>query len=365
MIINIMDPGLRHNRGHHFEIDLRLVKSLLGRGHAVRLYANRLLDHAVAAQLGALAPTMPHFNAWPYENPWKLDAIAGDMLLYSRYGNLMTQDLRNTTAADCWLWPSIFAGDIIACTLANPGVPMAGCVHVGSDWNGGDFGRGALWWRNSLVLAHHARLDLRIGAIEPAHRYEYLPLTLDERFAVFPIPHDGAPISAPKQALRRIGFFGQQRREKGGAIVVKVAAELAARGHSVVLQDSGGGKPPLDSDRIEILGYVDQFAEAIAGCDLVVLPYQPDAYRSRGSGVLWEALASGVPVVAPFDTAPGRWIEQTGAGTLFVKFEVDDVLRAVARAGESYAAIAAAAYATSKSWPQRHGMERFVDALLE
>jgi glycosyltransferase involved in cell wall biosynthesis len=365
MIINIMDPGLKHNKGHHFDIDFRLAKSLLKRGHDVRLYANRALEPTVARQLGALIPVMPLFRDWPYENPWKLDAIAGDMLFYTRYGNLIAQDLNDTTAADRWLWPSIFAGDIVACAMAKPGIPITACVHVSTEWNGRDFGRGALWWRNSLVLARHAGIDLRIGAIEPMHKYEYLPLTLDEHFPVYPIPHEGSPIPAPKQALRRIGFFGQQRGEKGGALIVKIVAALAAQGYTVVLQDSGGGKPHFDSDRVEVMGYVDRFSDAIAACDLVVLPYQPDAYRTRGSGVLWEALASGVPVVAPFGTAPGRWIEETGAGTLFVNLTVDGVLRAVAKANESYSVISAAAYAASKSWPRRHGIERFADALLK
>lgn len=357
-----MDPGLVTVAGHHFDIDLNTVRELVANGHSVHVYANRRADDTVVAGLGSLAEVTRLFTPSPYENPQRLDPIAGEAMLYMRQSNLLAQELRRSVPADLWLWPSIFAPQLSACALSGSKVPVAGCVHV--DATPPDQSTGAMWWRHAFLSARNAGVRLRLGAIEPEHRYGYLPLTTDASFDVFPVPHEGRPIASPRRELRTIGFFGHQRGEKGSSRIPQLVARLLHGGYRIVSQSSGEQAPVPNHPAVTKLGFVDVLGDEIAKCDLIVLPYEPVRYRTKGSGILWESLATGIPVVAPYDTAPGRWIERTGAGTLFIEATPEAIHEAVTRARDDYPRIAKAAWTASREWPKRHGVANFVREMI-
>ena len=51
---------------------------------------------------------------------------------------------------------------------------------------------------------------------------------------------------------------------------------------------------------------------AIANCDALLMPYDPAAYRIRGSGVALEGLALGLPIVVTRDTDMASTFEGPG-----------------------------------------------------
>ena len=112
------------------------------------------------------------------------------------------------------------------------------------------------------------------------------------------------------------------------------------------------------------LDYVPSVADEIAKCDLVVAPYDPVAYRVKGSGIVWDSIASGVPVILPARTEMGSLVESTGAGKLVESLEAEDVYRSILEARRDYATIARAAFEASQAWRGTHGIRRFVSAML-
>lgn len=357
-----MDPGLWRLAGHHFDIDLKVTRQLVADGHAVTVYSRQEPDPPVVSAFEGLAELQPIFRLSPYAQPQQVDPIAGELLLHEQSAPVIAADLARVKPADLWLWPSIFSNQVHACALARSGVPVAGCVHTEPDpW---ESGIGPMLWRHAFRSAQRRGLKLRIGGIEPAHRHAYLPLTFDERFETLPIPHDGKPISEARESLRTIGFLGHQRGEKGAGLLMGLTRQLVEDGFRIVLQDSGGNARDIAHPSVTRLGYVDDIADAILQCDLVVLPYTPSRYRIKGSGILWESIASGIPVVAPFATAPGNWIERTGAGTLFMHGTEQSIREAVLRARDTYPTIAAAALEASRAWPRTHGVAHFIREMI-
>lgn len=362
MKIHLMDPGLQGRAGHHFDLDLKLARTLADAGHTLRIYAHAQAAVEVLRAFEPVAPVTPLFHAYPYFDPRKFDPHAGELMAYLHQTRVLAEDLRSVEPAEVWLWPTLTASQLNACASAGTQARVSGCVHT--EARTPTQPHGAMWWRHALIAASRARLRLRFGALEDEMRYDYQPLMAEGEFQVFPNFYEGKPLAAPRRELRRIGFFGHQRGEKGGALIPALVNELEAKGYDVVLQDSQQQFKPLAGTRVNVLGFVDDLAREIATCDLVVLPYEPENYRRKASGILLDAFASGVPVVAPFDTLPGRWIERTGAGTQFIRAETAQILAAIEAAARRYDRIAEAAARTAQQWRSRFGVDRFAHAML-
>lgn len=362
MKIHLLDPGLALRVGHHFDLDLKLARWLAQAGHQVQVYAHAQVAPEVLQAFEPVARVAPLFRASTYYDPRRYDPIAGELVAYLNQSRVLAQDLQSVSAADLWLWPTITAAQLNACATTANNVPVAGCVHT--EARAPLHPHGDMWWRHALLAAHRAGMNLRLGALEEEMRFDYQPLMEQGVFQCWPHYFDGIAPAGPRQQLRRIGFFGHQRSEKGAALIPALVKALAERGFDVVVQDSlqhfGLGSGP----RVTVLGFVDDLAEAVSACDLVVLPYDPESYRRKASGILLDALASGVPVVAPFGTLPGRWIDKTGAGTQFMRAEAAHILQAIELAQNNFGTIAKAAAQTAVDWRGRFGVAQFARALL-
>jgi hypothetical protein len=164
--------------------------------------------------------------------------------------------------------------------------------------------------------------------------------------------------------LKRIGFFGHQREEKGSSIVEPLLSRLVQDGYRITFHNSFHQIESPEIPGVDLLEFVEDIAASIAECDLVVLPYDVANYRARGSGILMECIALGVPVTAPVGTLPGRIVEQFGLGALFTQTTPAPIYRAIKITERNYALFAANAYAAAGRFSERNGVAHFASALL-
>lgn len=358
-----MDGSLKSLGGHPHDIDLRLAKTMVESGHDVHVYCHVDADDVLKSQYHEVAPITPIFTINPYIRSDNFDFAAGDIIKNLVGGRTTASELTTAREADAWLWPSLYPHQLIACCNIKTNALISGCIHHTPEFfSSGD----TAWWRYGLIQAQKNRLNLKVGSIEPELLYLYSPLTTNGRFSLFPYPNDGAESIVEHKAMKTIGVFGAQREEKGGALLRQLLEMLVADGYEVILHDSSQGNAGYgDISGVIRLGHVMDLDAEIAKCDLVLAPYHPDFYKQRGSGIVMSALASGVPVVVPYGSAPGRLIEQTGAGALFHRFSPDFIYASVKLANNNYAAIAKAAYRVGSQWKNHHGIKRFMNAMIQ
>ena len=79
---------------------------------------------------------------------------------------------------------------------------------------------------------------------------------------------------------------------------------------------------------------------------------------------MWDAIASGVPVIVPSGTAPGLLVEETGAGRLTSDVSVEAICHAVIDAQQNYEQISTAAFEASRRWHTTQGVKPHVAAML-
>lgn len=362
MRINLMDGSLLALGGHPHDIDLRSTKALVDAGHDVHVYCHVDASAELQSHYSGIAPITPIFTVSPYKFQGSYDTFAGDIVKNLDGAHKTARELRKARDADIWFWPSLYAHQLLACAFIKTNALVSGCIHHTPDFfSDADTG----WWRYGFIQAHGAGLKLRLGSIEQETSYLYAPLTIDGIFHTFPFPNDGSKNISLHKEGKKIGFFGAQRKEKGTALIHALLKKLVADGYDVIFHDSNPKNSTLnDIEGITLLGHVASLDEEIAKCDFVVTPYNTDAYRHRGSGIVMSAIASGVPVVTPYGSAPGRLIEKTGAGTLFVSFTVDSIYAAIQSAVQQYPAIAQAAFDAGSHWKEKNGLKRFLDAMI-
>ena len=233
------------------------------------------------------------------------------------------------------------------------------------------------------------RRSLRLVADSDGLAAEYRQLTRLP-VAELPIPHmlpesRGERLRAANAPLR-FGFFGEARREKGFEILLEALEMLSSAGQlgglEFVVQsyvrdgfaaqaalgaaNRLAGRPRQNVRLIE--GEMDaaRFADEVFACDVLVLPYLAECYRTRNSGIFTDALAAGVAVVV----TEGTWMAEQlqkhpGAGVCVPDRDPRALAAAVARMAGRPGFVRAGARTEAAAWREAHDPALFLRGLVE
>lgn len=172
-----------------------------------------------------------------------------------------------------------------------------------------------------------------------------------------------------------VGLLGEFRQEKGGRVALKALtrcfAEHPALGAVVQVADEaqegavreivagvrGGGGIAIVRGQLS----PRDFETCVGACRLIALPYHPERYAARVSGLFVEAAAWGRPVVAPDGTWMSDMIgEGRVAGVLFETLSLDAVHHALERALNGIEELSRRAQALAPAWRRTECIENAV-----
>ena len=365
MKINILDPGLLDCTGHHYDLDCNLANELSRLGCEVSIYANKNFKADVSAKdIGS--PIYSHFNANPYDIGMGVVSFAQEAVLFDRHSKSIVKDLNEIRVADMLILPTMDATQLNAIATSGIQLPIAGCFQFDSNSCIFNISDGTFWWKQAVNNAVRARLKLNIGAFEPFLVEDYSQIFCGYSLNALPIPYDKNPSIRQKNELTKIGFFGDQRVEKGSLLIPRITKLSIDAGFEVVLHDSSK-KINKDACGLGVfhLELIKNLASEISKCDLVILPYDPSRYQCRGSAVLLESAASGTPVLAPLGTGMASNIANgVCAGLTFSNFCVEDIFACIVSIKSQFTDIAERAYKIQKNWDQKNGIQNFAKFLI-
>jgi len=359
MHVSIMDPGLANRIGHHFDQDFRIARALRGQGHDVEVcgaaHASQELVDAFAAlgvplhgtfRAGAYHRLVPGEDSWDH---WQQRAA------------VTAEDLARLAPTDVAFWPTLQPFHFLAMVRFPHGSHIVGGLDGQINFS---TPLGAELLASGRDMAQSLASRLELGTYDRIIAEAYRPILDGLAVRRLPVPYDGHPAPAAEQ-VRRIGFFGHQRGERGGNLIPEIAAALLQRGLKLTLQDSSARlKMKRTHPDVAVLGFVDDFSRELAACDLIVWPSDPQYYAARSSGVVWEAIASGRPVVVPSLCLPAQIAFQAGAATFFHQPTARSVLRGIDEAIATYPALARRATEQARRWQATEGTARLAAALV-
>jgi hypothetical protein len=361
-----MDPGLKRAAGHHYDWDTRIANFLAASGHEVRVYIFAGADDSPLAGFDRAVRVRKLFRMDPYALPSQFDPVSGaiEKMLIGR--RLIGDDLLKVEPADLWIWPTLFCHQLLGCVQARPAAAISGCIDMppASDFPLPHAEPGP-WWRLAAKGLREAACTVRaIGAGQEESVAAYRPFIGELDPVCIPVPVDGAP--RKRSELKTVGFFGAKPRDEHGSHLVGPLIELCLNAGLSVVTQAGDlvPAPSRNHPRLTLTDNHGDFPEKLESCDLVVAPYRWEKYVARGTGTMWQAMASGVPCVAPAGASVAGEMARAGSAVLFTELSPQGVFTAIKSARENYPAIASAAYRGADEWRERNGLRKFADAMI-
>jgi hypothetical protein len=233
--INIIDPGLKNILGHHFDLDLRICKALNELGFNVHIYGSLRSDEIIIKKFKPYGTYHPTFRVGPYVNPDNLDPIAGGYIAFTQHSTVIAHDLKSINTIGDWIFPTFFASHLNACALLNVKNSIYGILQLPVETQ---FAQDDVYWRFAIINASLNNLNLKLGIIEPELFFEYQRVAGDKiKIEILPIPYESSSESSSNNKLNVIGFFGQQRGEKGSEELLKLSNDLANDNYHIILHN--------------------------------------------------------------------------------------------------------------------------------
>jgi glycosyltransferase involved in cell wall biosynthesis len=379
----IIDPGLRKsNFGHQYSETRALAGEVLGRGGKVRVVCFRDAPEPWFPGL-EIVPALSLFAYQPVSD----DRAWGALENFIVHNRVFDQDLSRLDRAaladtlclfatmDVWhimgalRWLGRFEG------RARPSVAIN--LFPLKYWSPEDFHARLLQtaWKE-CPPAVKASVRLCVRETESVGRFERL---LGEKPHFLPSPlgpigsrsapaHKASDANAPMQ----VAFVGGARPERGAGLIPDIVAQCASPEIPFFVQVKGETTPSAAA-RLRALrgtphvhvheGVLDENAYyGVIAKSLVLLPYRPDDYGIKSSGVYVEAKFMGSPVIVPEGSWMADDVRALGNGLVFDAFNAESVADCIRRAQREIVRLRAAARDAAIAFRAANGADRCVDA---
>ncbi|WP_237355399.1 glycosyltransferase [Xanthobacter sp. YC-JY1] len=402
-----LDGGLNARGGHSYSLVKKVGAAVAARGHRVRIFGMRTMDREIADELGAV----PHFSASLYDSvqptPWELarHRFGGALRLQRARSHLLRErisaerlnagfraDLEALPAGvlargTLVVLPNVMQNQIMGVVQALSALPEAGRPRVvcqlmfAPDWipwrRSGQLGPGIYAQAFALARPLMGRclvFGTENAAIAALYRdgYGIEPIRL-------PVPFGNVERARPVPERPVFGFLGVSKNDKGFHLLpdaIRLCREQGLAGDFVVQvqRDGHEAETAAAEQALRALPYVrlidrvltdEDFAAETRKVDAMLLPYDPQVFGMRGSGIFTQSAAAGRPVVASAGTYAAASIASGDAeGEVFAPYDAAAfaaaILRLAGRLEDSHARAAGLAdrfaHATSA--------EAYADALL-
>jgi glycosyltransferase involved in cell wall biosynthesis len=392
--VYLVDPHLRDGRGHYLGYALSVYGEARRRGDRFLALVPRDAGALVRESLPTEPVLEPLRDIVPSRNRLLNGARAGANLV--RQSAEVFAALRRATRGlprgpAVYFFPNASTMDIVGYALwirsRQRGDDTSYVLLLRYDYHVRARHPGVLagWLRLAFRLLAERRAEGSVRITSDSAPLARLFAELDGRpVGVLPIPHSPheCPPAAPAgRGACHLVYVGGWRGEQGVRDLVDallaVRADFEAGRFTATIQAN-----PSPADReaceardrlraaaipgVELLEDIldgDRFLRCLASADLVLAPYDSDAYRYRTSGIFAEAVALGKPVI----TTRGSWMSGELGGDealLFDSGDPDGLARALRSAAASLPELNARAARRRAAWTEFHHPRTFYDLLV-
>lgn len=375
----LLDNNLTGERGHYLPVAQRITAGALQAGARVVWAANRRLDRASAPKgvevEGVFTTSVFDLPVAEQQAADLSPEIAeGWRAVIEKYDAPTTHYLVQTTDGHF-----VRALDAM---LAE--APPRGVVHLSTPYEtrhmpARQAGR-ELDWHLARLGAHTAYGDRLFLWAETGALAGLLSSRLGKQVSALPLP---APAWAPEAVNEEAGplsiaFVGEARLDKGPlelpAILAAIADAVPPGSVRLIVQrvPPFGGASETLQHALEAIGEIpmvetidqtlddDAYRRLVVGSDVILLPYRPENYAVRGSGIMAEALAAGRIILGSAGTIIEEFADD---GVVIACRTPEDWARAICAVLDDRAELQRRALRLGRRYAKRNAPRAYVDRL--
>ncbi len=393
-MIHFIQHGLRDKHSHFFGETLGFVQAAKTLKRDLQVWVHARCETQIVNTLGAQAVFPVQTDATVDSDPVSAE-LTSFILGATSFGGVLSKSLSPIICAADWVFVA-YGSQNEAYGLAlwmqslapekRPQVALF-CHRPELRWKV-DASRNmvsanASFWRFSALMFD------KIGAKDHLHLFApdaHLASAL-RKASQLPVHTTGLSTPyflSPAQAVATpkrfdIGLIGEFRPERGSGLIPDLLAALDARrpGLRYALQLRQPGERETVQQQLAERGFAGDlyflpdtmlepaaFARLIPQMRLMVLPYFPDRYRMRSSGVLSECIAYATPCVVP----AGTWLSDqvqsgAGVGSVFADWSADAICTATVQALDQLDTLAESAQKKMLPWRQQNCARAMLERL--
>jgi glycosyltransferase involved in cell wall biosynthesis len=354
MPLYIVEPSLRDQGGHHFEFAATIAAEAASMGKEVSIFAHK--DCTI--KTAGVAKIIPWFSHHIYENIQS--SIAYNLSNFLYFNKSLYRDLKrlqqtfNFGREDMLLFPTLSENQLWAVVRwseqfkARQGPVLVSYLMFSPDFwttpdahlsQEGPHNERALFYKFALQNAIAGGTPLKVFAGGRQLAREFSALT-QFRIDAHPLPFSlgtATQRSGTPRQLTVLLHAGTAKEDKGLLFLADLAERLSIEncGDQFLIHldfRSTPNTPPQHSRayaellaickgntnitlRTGVLSRQDYLA-FIGQADCFVCTYDPVTYARKTSGVVWEAISTGLPILGPDKTFIQREAREWGAGFL-------------------------------------------------
>lgn len=359
--IAVADPAMSTLTGHNRELNLVRAAEYVSRGYQVDIYANKQYPLISTDQRLDGIRIIPHFTASPYHlDKAEQESLGADGYLEAK-AQSFAKELQLIGDQCPLLLPSIYPYLICGVVLSKWEYPVHGVIHRQPDYL--NYGPSA-HWRHAFEMSLSLAKPLGVHVLEQVLQGLYAKYA-DGKVRIRLAPNPLRPVAKTSIVRKEkcIALLGGLRGEQGLKHVPAVVNSLVAHGFNLLIQDADKKLEVAPHPAIKIIGFVEDFRKELQSCSALLLNYDPASYATSTSGVAWEALASGTPVLYSRGTASADTFHKYNCGIAFDYGSVSQITASAVQLQASYSKHLSLARAAAKKVQLVHNVGRFVDHL--
>jgi glycosyltransferase involved in cell wall biosynthesis len=354
--IAVLEPFLVELTGHYADVTLRICNEILARGHQVIVYGNQNATAETKTKfLTAGITLVPHFRRTKKAKR----KLLGKTVTRILDRQLIGKDFSRLGTADVYLWPTLETIQLVPSRHLN----VNRCVIAGV-WF--DFPAPFNFLRLLTNLSSQSwQKTYHIGVYDKNLRESVFNRHGNLKLHNFPVPYDGAPRQFPSPSPFTIGLMGNLRKERGKAMLAELAAQIKANGWNYNFNGQlNGDVEHSNADRKA--DYIDDIGTQIAQCHAVFWPSDPVSYAMKTSGITYQSIANGTPIIVPAGSLPAKILEDYGLH--YPHFDQQNAASVIA-AGKllfaNYDEYKQQALLAAENWRKTQGTANYVSFILD
>lgn len=384
----LLEPNLKKAYGHVIEFPFALGTYLKKQGKEVYVICNKNIDKSLLATLD---------NTYPLISQGCFDDLDDDGSYFSKDFNKINLEFK-LRENDLLITLTSYTNQILGIAKylkQNPKKSSTFCLWLHQIYPPTEvFGETQ---SDTFTENIHNKLNQAFTQIEsfnnvfifttPSEDFRETIEKLSNRtIKTLPLPYKNAKLTNEKSIAKPItfGFLGDGRYEKGLILILECLEKYKDTQNQYILEDiypRGYSKSDLNKinklensirEKMDNVTFIkeplsnDKYKRILKNIDVFLMPYHPDSYDKRISGIFVEATSRGIPSIVSSGTWISKEVEEFHNGVVFnYKSGFEGLNLAIAGFILNKEAIKQNATKASKRYNKIHTPKNFINTLLK